>query len=110
MDFQEYQNLAQRTANGSLTRRQKMLNGAMGLCGESGEVIDIMKKHLAQGHPLDRGRILEEVGDVMWYCAELATALDANLEDVAHDNIMKLKRRYPDGFDPEHSIHRMEES
>ncbi len=106
MDFQDYQNLAQRTANRELTTEQKMLNGAMGLCGESGEVIDLLKKHLAQGHPLDKERVLEEVGDVLWYCAELATALEANLEDVAIRNIYKLKARYPQGFDAERSIHR----
>ena len=106
MDFQDYQNFAQRTANRTLTRHQKMLNGAMGLCGESGEVIDLMKKHLAQGHALNREHILEEIGDCLWYCAELATALDANLEDIASDNIAKLKKRYPKGFDSERSIHR----
>ena len=48
----------------------------------------------------------EEIGDVLWYCAELATALGVTLDEIAQGNVDKLRRRYPDGFDPERSIHR----
>jgi NTP pyrophosphatase (non-canonical NTP hydrolase) len=78
----------------------------MGLCGESGEAIDIVKKHLHQGHELDRDKLLKELGDIAWYLAEAATALDMDLETVLERNIEKLRARYPEGFSPERSIHR----
>jgi NTP pyrophosphatase (non-canonical NTP hydrolase) len=83
-----------------------LINGVMGLCGEAGEAIDIVKKHLAQGHELDREALIKELGDIAWYLAETAYALEVPLEEVLQRNIDKLKSRYPEGFDPEKSIHR----
>lgn len=83
-----------------------LINGVMGLCGESGEAIDIVKKHLAQGHPLDREKLIKELGDIAWYLAETATALDVTLEEVLEGNIEKLRRRYPEGFNTNHSLNR----
>ena len=80
----------------------------MGLCGEAGEAIDIVKKHLAQGHELDKEKLIKELGDVAWYLAETAYALDIDLETVFKLNIEKLKRRYPEGFEKEKSINRDE--
>ena len=68
--------------------------------------IDIVKKHLAQGHELDREHLIKELGDIAWYLAETATALDVDLEEVLIQNIEKLKKRYPDGFSTEKSINR----
>ena len=96
------------TLNPKLDKKDVLINGVMGLCGESGEVIDIVKKHLAQGHELDKDKIIKELGDVAWYMAEIATVLDVELEEVLAQNIEKLKKRYPDGFDVEKSIHRDE--
>ena len=106
MKMDEYQTLAMRTVNPNLTASQKLLNGCMGLCGEAGECIEVLKKHIAQGHELDRGRILEELGDVMWYAAEIAHALGAGLSEVGMLNIAKLGKRYPEGFDIDRSINR----
>ena len=97
-----------RTLNPELTRKDVLLNGVMGLCGESGEAIDIVKKWLAQGHELDRDHLAKELGDIAWYLAETATALEIPLEDILSANIEKLKTRYPEGFDKERSIHRLE--
>ena len=85
-----------------------LINGVMGLCGEAGEAIDIVKKHLAQGHELDREGLVKELGDIAWYLAETASALDVDLETVLESNIEKLKKRYPEGFDVGKSIHRTE--
>lgn len=101
----QYQKLAMRTAS-SLSKDQLLLNGVMGLCGEGGECIDIMKKHLFQGHPLDADELLDELSDVLWYAAIVAEGLGTTLDAVAEHNVEKLRRRYPDGFDPERSIHR----
>lgn len=108
MTINEYQKLAMTTLNPDLDKKDVLINGVMGLCGESGEVIDIVKKHLAQGHELDRDKIIKELGDVAWYIAEIATVLDVELEEVLTLNIEKLKKRYPEGFSTESSIHRKE--
>lgn len=105
MTINEYQELALRTLNKSLLNKDILINGVMGLCGESGEAIDIVKKHLAHGHELDRNHLIEELGDIAWYLAETAYSLDIDLESVLKQNIEKLKKRYPNGFDKERSIH-----
>jgi NTP pyrophosphatase (non-canonical NTP hydrolase) len=106
MELNEYQKLAMVTLNPALRKKDVLINGVMGLCGESGEAIDIVKKHLAQGHELDREGLIKELGDIAWYLAETAYALDVPLEEVFRRNPDKLKNRYPEGFDPERSIHR----
>ena len=108
MTINEYQKLAMTTLNPDLSKKDVLINGVMGLCGESGEAIDIVKKWLAQGHELDKEKLAKELGDIAWYLAETATALDLSLEDVFEANIEKLKKRYPEGFDPQRSIHREE--
>ena len=106
MEANEYQKLAMTTLNKDLSKKDVLINAVMGLCGESGEVIDIVKKHLAQGHELDREKIIKELGDVAWYMAEIAKVLDVELEDVLVQNIEKLKKRYPEGFSTEKSVNR----
>ena len=103
MTLNEYQVLAQRTCN---DYADKLLNGCMGMCGEAGECIDIMKKHCMQGHTLPADKLAEEIGDVLWYVAEAAAGLSMSLEEVAVLNIAKLRARYPQGFDSERSINR----
>lgn len=109
MNINEYQKLAMATLNPELSKKDVLINGVMGLCGESGEVIDLVKKHLAQGHELDREKMIKELGDVAWYLAETAYALDVDLETVMQRNIEKLKQRYPEGFDVHRSQHRDDE-
>lgn len=106
MDINTYQKLALRTLNPDLDQRDVLINGVMGLCGESGEAIDLVKKHLAQGHPLDRERLAKELGDVAWYLAETAAAIGYDLETVLAMNIEKLSKRYPQGFTAADSLER----
>ena len=80
----------------------------MGLCGESGEAIDIVKKWLAQGHELDKEHLAKELGDIAWYLEEAATALDLPLEDIFQANIEKLKKRYPEGLEANRSMARLQ--
>lgn len=192
MKIEQYQALAMRT---SPEGHNRLLNGCMGLIGESGEIVDIVKKWKFQSGDhaeLPKDKLIDECGDVLWYCAELATGLDKNLsmlyetenfrfddmreineespleitvmrlseiairpalhlfdelpveleeggkayiraqaisdivgimatirdvlqyacnatlEDAMEHNIEKLRKRYPDGFDPERSLHRNE--
>ena len=106
MTVNEYQNLAMRTLNPELRKKDVLINGVMGLCGESGEAIDIVKKWLAQGHELDKEKLARELGDIAWYLAETAYALDMPLEEILRGNIEKLAKRYPEGFAAERSIFR----
>ena len=108
MTINEYQQLAMTTLNPKLEKKDVLINGVMGLCGEAGEAIDIVKKHLAQGHDLDREGLIKELGDIAWYLAETAYALDVPLEDVLRGNIEKLRKRYPEGFSVNGSINRSE--
>lgn len=192
MDIRNYQKLAMRT---SPEGHDQILNGCMGLIGESGEIVDIVKKWKFQSGDhaeLPKEKLIDECGDVLWYCAEFATGIGADLaeivteksrffdfmremikkcpieftvmrlaamavrpmtflynglamdtqdirddwnkamakveivgivsmvrdileiycgiklEDAMESNIEKLRKRYPDGFNPERSIHRSE--
>ena len=109
MDINEYQKEAMTLLNPEIPQREVLLNALMGLCGESGEAIDLMKKHLFQGHELDREKLIKELGDVAWYLAEAATGLDIDLSEVLQRNLDKLHARYPKGFDTERSQRRENE-
>ena len=102
----EYQAQAMHWLNPALSEKGTLINGVMGLCGESGEVIDLVKKHLSQGHPLDREALAKELGDVAWSLAETAYVLGYPLEELFRMNLEKLSARYPDGFSTERSLHR----
>ena len=106
MTVNEYQILAMKTLNPELSKKDVLINGVMGLCGEAGEAIDLVKKHLHQGHELEKEKLAKELGDIAWYLAETAYALEIPLEDIFEANIEKLKKRYPEGFDAERSINR----
>lgn len=110
MTINEYQKLALTTLNPELKEKDILINGVMGLCGESGEAIDLVKKHLAQGHELDKARLAKELGDIAWYLAETAYAIGYPLEDILQMNIDKLKKRYPEGFSTERSLDRRVEN
>lgn len=107
MTINEYQREAMRTASGMNYEKHGMLiNAALGLCGEGGEVADIVKKATFQGHELDVEHVAKELGDVAWYLAVGARAIGYDLEPILQMNVDKLRARYPDGFDAEKSLHR----
>lgn len=108
MRLDEYQTLAARTSQTDQPFRDRLACAGLGLAGEPGEVVDIIKKVLFHGHPLDREQIGKELGDVLWYVAETATTLGLSLEDIARGNIAKLRARYPEGFSSEASQRRVD--
>ena len=109
MTINEYQTAALRTAQTEeLTHVELVMNAALGLCGESGEVADIVKKFRFQGHDLDFDHIAKELGDVSWYLAVGAYAIGYDLEKILQMNVDKLKARYPNGFSTDRSLHRAE--
>ena len=109
MKLNEYQRLALRTAGNHGDLVQTLMYTALGLNGEAGETAELIKKAFFHGHELDRDALKKELGDVLWYLAVMADALDMPLEDVAQHNIDKLRRRYPQGFSQERSRHRGDE-
>ena len=107
MTINEYQTAALRTAQTEeLTHIELVMNAALGLCGESGEVADLVKKHRFQGHDIDLDHIAKELGDVAWYLAVGAYAIGLDLESIFRMNKEKLEARYPDGFSADRSLHR----
>lgn len=110
MTFDEFQKGCLRTASGVTvaTKENMLLNGILGAAGESGELADLIKKELFQGHPHDRDHYIEECGDVLYYLALIAEALGTTLESVAITNNRKLWERYPNGFEADKSLHRKE--
>ena len=102
----EYQEQALRTQNPLVMEDLRIVEGVMGLAGEAGECVDIIKKKVFQGHELDKEHLAKELGDVAWYLAESADAIGYDLETIFRKNLDKLKNRYPDGFDSERSYRR----
>ena len=105
MTINEYQRQALRTES-KARDHDRILQGLMGLNGEAGEAIDILKKHYFHGHTLDTKHLALELGDIAWYLALSADALGYDLETVLRLNIEKLRKRYPDGFETERSVNR----
>ena len=107
MTINEYQQLAARTINPELTVERQENHALHLIASECGEIHAHYQK-VYQGHPLDEVKLRYEVGDLLWGIAELCTAKGWNMDAVAERNIEKLRKRYPDGFDAERSVHREE--
>tara|TARA_B100000683_G_scaffold10753_1_gene11780 strand:- start:1804 stop:2127 length:324 start_codon:yes stop_codon:yes gene_type:complete len=94
MDFNQYQEAARDTA--IYPAEQGLIYTVLGLTGEAGEVAEKVKKMLRDGHKLDdkyRGKIARELGDVLWYVANVAHEIGVSLDTVAKANVNKLKDR-----------------
>ncbi len=77
-----------------------MLTGVMGLCSETGELMEIVKKITFQGKPLNEENLFHmkrELGDIMWYWTNMCRALHLDPNDVIAENVEKLRSRYPGG-------------
>lgn len=106
LSLSEYQKLAERTAGAGREGERRQIVAALGLAGEAGEFANMIKKKIAHGHPISPEKLAEELGDVLWYVAEAATACGLNLKDIGQMNVDKLRARYPDGFSEERSVNR----
>lgn len=104
-----YQQEVRRTT-GTKEYVESLVMTAMGLAGESGEVIDHIKKYVFHKHELDRDKIEKEIGDTLWYLTALCNTLAMPLKEVLDKNVEKLRNRYPNGFDAERSRNREEET
>ena len=107
MRANEYQKLAARTINRSLSKGQLKNHALHGMVGEIGEIHSLHQK-VYQGHDLDEEHEKKEVGDLLWFIAEYCTANHWDMGDVMQMNIDKLKARFPEGFEVDKSLHRKE--
>lgn len=105
MTGNEYQKLAQRTVNNGLTELGQTKHALFGMCSEIGELQALYQKTY-QGHELDKEHAKKELGDLLWFVAEYCTAQGWELEEIMEINIKKLMKRYPNGFDSDHSLNR----
>lgn len=101
MKLEDYQKSVYRTMNSEAGDKEALSNYGLGLAGETGEVLEMLKKSIFHGHSLDILEIEKELGDVLWYLTAIATELDIPMEEVAKRNVRKLQARYPNGFDAE---------
>lgn len=111
MLFKDFQDMSKRTMpKGGVTIRDKFnkSNYALGLCGEAGELAELVKKNVHHEHDVERDKMVKEIGDVLHYLAGVATYYDITLEEAATMNLIKLQERYPKGFSPEDSIKRVD--
>lgn len=106
MTLDEYQRLAMGTAAPAKNYDAGIYRGILGLIAELGELASMVKKAHYQGHPWIENAIKEEIGCIQWYLAVLANDAGYGLGTLARDNIIKLQERFPEGFDPERSMHR----
>ena len=106
MDWKEYMPLARRTCVRLPTQLLDDMHYTMGMVTEVGELLDVFKKHLAYGKPIDWVNVKEEVGDFLWYLANFCYDHNIDLEQVMATNIAKLKARYPDKFTSDKAINR----
>lgn len=105
MNAAEYDALAARTMRPGA---DPVVFASFGIAGESGELVDRIKKHLFHGKPVSRNEVLDEVGDVLWYLTTLCRQFDANLEDAMTYNIDKLCKRYPNKYSDADSLARVD--
>lgn len=100
----EYQELAMRTAKDMGSVKMNLIHGAMGVSSDAGELVDALKKHTIYGKDLDVTNVIEEIGDVLWFCALIANTLELNIEYIMKINILKLQNRYPEKYTDEAAI------
>lgn len=107
-EMNQYQKDTARTLNPNMAEKDLVTMLGWGIHDEAGEVVDILKKRLFHEHPKDtlREKVCLEIGDLLWYIVRTASYFDIDMSDILATNIEKLRKRYPEGFDPQRSIHR----
>lgn len=108
MEIKEFQLKSTRTLNQALPKDMNIVNMCLGAYGEFSEVSELIKKHVFQGHELNREKVIEELGDTMFYLVNLATELDIDMTEVLQNNVDKLLVRYPEGFTAKASVERVD--
>ena len=94
----------------NLAANAELVEAMIGLAGESGEVLDILKKHLMYDKPLDQMKLLEELGDTFHYFLRIAHLCHFSLPTIMEQNAEKLRKRFKDGYSHEAAIKQAEKS
>lgn len=105
-----YQTFVARRAKKLLTPLMDTLHGAVGACGEAGELLDEVKKCWIYGKTINRENILEEVGDQLFYLQHVLTVTGYTLAQALEANMLKLEKRYPDGYSDAAAIARADKA
>jgi len=95
VEFNDYQRAANRTLYGN---EQVLTNCALGLAGETGQVVELVKRYTFHGQDMDHDALVKEMGDVLWYLSQVAQWADIDFDEIAQDNIQRLNDRYPNGY------------
>lgn len=99
----EYEGALQRLQD---VRTVRLLHVAMGLATEAAEFVDMLKKHIFYGKPIDETNALEELGDVTWYERIGIDALETTYAEILERNVAKLRHRFPEKFSEEKAANR----
>lgn len=107
MNGTEYQKLAMRTCSIPEDKPgDRLFHGLFGLAAEAGEVLSIYQKEYQGHYEPNADHLKKELGDALWMIAEICDASGFTLDEVMEMNIEKLRKRYPQGFEAERSLHR----
>lgn len=99
----DYTPMAIRAADPEIIR---LLHAGIGMCTESGEFVDALKKHIFYGRPLDKTNLKEEMADCLWYIAIACDQLNVSISELMDTNIKKLRARYPNNFNEYDAVNR----
>ena len=109
-DLDVFQEEALRCMRSDLRYEAICSNMCMGLAGETGETVDIFKKHIYQGKDLDINDVIEEIGDILWYIANLCNVNKITMKECMESNVEKLRKRYPNGFSIKDALERADKN
>ena len=109
-DLDVFQEEALRCMRSDLPYEAICSNMCMGLAGETGETVDIFKKHIYQGKDLDINDVIEEIGDILWYIAKLCNVNKITMKECMESNVEKLRKRYPNGFSIKDALERADKN
>ena len=109
-DLDVFQEEALRSMRSDLPYEAICSNMCMGLAGETGETVDIFKKHIYQGKDLDINDVIEEIGDILWYIANLCNVNKITMKECMESNVEKLRKRYPNGFSIKDALERADKN
>ena len=109
-DLDVFQEEALRSMRSDLPYEAICSNMCMGLSGETGETVDIFKKHIYQGKDLDINDVIEEIGDILWYIANLCNVNKITMKECMESNVEKLRKRYPNGFSIKDALERADKN
>jgi NTP pyrophosphatase (non-canonical NTP hydrolase) len=106
MEIQNYQSKASRTMANLESKILDELHMVLGMQTEAAEISDVFKKNIAYNKDIDYVNVKEEIGDLMWYVANICNINGWDLRDILATNIKKLEARYPEKFTNEKAVSR----